>query len=480
MNTLTRRCTSLVYLLNTLFIFNFLLIVYVLFRERKHYASTWAWILIITFVPVIGFFAYLLLGHDMKKRKMFSKKEEEDHYMHLIHKQMHQVADHECSNPVMKLHLIGHEVLLTKANNVDFFSDGYDKFEDLFTLINQATDYIHLEYYIIHNDNLGKQFKNLLIKKAKDGVCVRLLYDSMGCIRTSSSFFNELRAEGVQVACFFPTPIPYVTLRLNYRNHRKLCIIDGKAAYLGGFNVGDEYLGESKKMGYWRDTHLKVSGAAVALANMQFLLDWRFATKECLAINNYLTQPALFQDTTGIPLQLVTSGPDSRYSSIHNGYIKMIYAATTSIYIQTPYFIPDEALLQALKSAALSGVDVRIMIPNKPDHLFVYWATYSYIGELLDCGVKCYTYEKGFLHAKTIIVDEQMASVGTANFDIRSFRLNFEINAFLYDSSVALRLVDLFFNDLKSSQELTLDLYKKRSLFIKVKEPIARLLSPIL
>lgn len=478
------------YLLNLLLIVNSLLIIYVLFVERKHYASTWAWILIITFVPVGGFIAYLFLGHDMKKRKTFSKKEEEDHYMHLLHKQMHHIEcvscfEEHCPLPacqsVFKLHLLGHETLLSKANQLHFFTDGHDKFQDLFQAIRHAKKFVHLEYYIIRNDHLGQQFKNLLIEKAREGVEVLLLYDGMGCHKTPPSFFKDLKAHGVHVACFFPTPFPYITLRVNYRNHRKLCIIDGHTAYLGGFNVGDEYLGKSKKMGYWRDTHLKLVGEGAKLADLQFILDWRFATGETLPLSNHLDAvPPILEGTKGIPVQLVASGPDSKYCAILNGYIKMISEAKNYIYIQTPYFIPNDALLTSLKIACLSGVDVRIMIPNKPDHMFVYWATYSYIGELLLCGAKCYTYEKGFLHAKAIVIDDEICSIGTANFDIRSFRLNFELNAFIYDRETSLHAAQIFLDDLPFCDELSIEVYSKRSLLIKLKEPIARLLSPIL
>ncbi|MGL5677549.1 MAG: cardiolipin synthase [Cellulosilyticaceae bacterium] len=480
----------LTYFLNLSFILNILLTIYVLFAERKHYASTWAWILIITFVPIIGFIAYLFLGHDMKKRKTFVKKEEEDRYMHLLHKQMLHVECNPCleehcpticCQDVLKLHLIGHEILLSKSNHVSFFADGHEKFQDLFQTIRLAKKYVHLEYYIIHDDYLGKLFQELLIQKAMEGVDVMLLYDGMGCHKTPPSYFKQLQQAGVHVACFFPSPFPYITLRLNYRNHRKLCIIDGHTAYLGGFNVGDEYLGKNKKMGYWRDTHLKIIGDGAGLADLQFILDWRFATHETLPLQHYLhTAPSILENATGVPLQLVASGPDSKYSAILHGYIKMINEAKHTIYIQTPYFIPDDALLTALKLAALSGVAVHIMIPNKPDHMFVYWATYSYIGEVLAAGAKCYTYEKGFLHAKTIVIDDEIASVGTSNFDIRSFRLNFEMNAFIYDARAANSLSELFLKDLTYCKEITTEVYQNRSLLIKFKEPIARLLSPIL
>lgn len=446
--------------------------------------------MIITFVPIIGFIIYLFLGHNMKKRKTFSKKEEEDRYMYLLHKQMYQVGctpslEDSCPNPtcqsILKLHLLGHEILLSKNNTVEFFSDGHEKFQDLFKTIREAQKYVHLEYYIIHDDCIGKELQKLLIDKAKEGVDVLLLYDGMGCHRTPRSYFKKLQDGGVRVACFFPSPFPYITLRINYRNHRKLCVVDGHTAYLGGFNVGDEYLGKNKKMGYWRDTHLKIIGQGAYLADLQFSLDWSFATHETLPLHKYLsTSPPILQSTTGIPLQLVASGPDSKYSTIHNGYIKMISEARKNIYIQTPYFIPDECLLSVLKIAALSGIDVRIMIPNKPDHMFVYWATYSYIGEALACGAKCYTYEKGFLHAKTIVIDDEVCSIGTANFDIRSFKLNFEINAFIYDSGVSQMATELFMEDLSFCNEITPQSYAARSPLIKFKEVIARLFSPIL
>ena len=463
---------------------------YVLFIERKQPAAAWAWIMIISFLPIIGFIIYLFLGHDMKKRKTFNKKEEEDRYLYLLHKQMYQVEEDAvlrdyCPHPscqnVLKLHLLGHGILLAKGNQITLFSDGHKKFQNLFNAISRAKKFIHLEYYIIHDDHIGSAFQNLLIQKAEEGVDVLLLYDAVGSHKTPRSYFEKLRASGVQVACFFPSAIPFITLRVNYRNHRKLCIIDGHTAYLGGFNVGDEYLGHSKKMGYWRDTHLKVTGPTVSLCDLQFLLDWRFATNHKLSLDKHLkTSPPIFEEASGIPMQLVPSGPDSHFSAIHNGYIKMINEAKQYIYIQTPYFIPDEALLSAIKIAALSGIDVRIMIPNKPDHMFVYWATYSYIGEALDCGARCYTYEKGFLHAKTIVIDDEICSIGTANFDIRSFTLNFELNAFIYDTATSISARKLFETDLADCKELTLAAYLTRPSLVRIKEAIARLFSPIL
>ncbi|QEH70871.1 cardiolipin synthase [Cellulosilyticum sp. WCF-2] len=467
---------------------NILLVLSVVFLEHKNASATWAWIMIMLFVPIVGFILYLFIGQDLRKRKTFSKKEEEDNFLALIHRQQ-AVFDFNLgaySNPLITsykdlihLHLSGHEALYTEDNEIELFTDGCSLFKNLFTAINNAKSYVHIESYIIRDDGLGNLFKDLLIKKANEGIKVFVLYDEMGCFGNSRKFFGEMRKAGIKVSCFFRSYIPFIKKRANYRNHRKLCIIDGEVAYLGGFNIGNEYIGLNKKFGYWRDTHMKLTGSSVHLINLQFLLDRRFATGENLSLEAYI--PSEVVTSSGhVGMQIVSSGPDSKYASIHNGYIKMIHSAKQSVYIQTPYFIPDDGIMTALKLAALSGKDVRIMIPNKPDHMCVYWATYSHIGELLESGVRCFTYENGFLHAKTIVVDEEICSVGTANFDIRSFKLNFEINGFIYNKGISQKLVEIFKQDLKLCEELTLEKYKNRSLVIKFKESISRLISPIL
>ena len=470
------------------FFINILLVLSVIFLEHKNASATWAWIILMLSIPIVGFIFYLFLGQDLRKRKTFIKKEEEDNFSALIHRQQAALTFHldAYSNPLVlpykdliHLHLNGHEALYTEDNDVEIFTDGAPLFKDLFTTIKKAKKYIHIESYIFRDDELGNLLKNLLIQKVQQGVKVFILYDDIGCLGNSYKFFSEMRKAGIKVTCFFRSYIPFIKKNTNYRNHRKLCIIDGKVAYLGGFNIGKEYIGLSKKFGHWRDTHMKLRGSSVHLINLQFLLDLRFATGENLSLQSYIPSE-LSTITGGVGMQIVSSGPDSKYASIHNGYIKMIHSAKRSIYIQTPYFIPDDGIMTALKLAALSGKDVRIMIPNKPDHLCVYWATYSHIGTLLESGVRCFTYENGFLHAKTIIIDEEICSIGTANFDIRSFKLNFEINSFIYDSHISKQLTQVFKHDLKLCQELTLEKYKKRSLVIKFKESISRLISPIL
>ena len=364
---------------------------------------------------------------------------------------------------------------MTFNNKVTRFITGADKFEALVRDIRQAKEFIHLEYYIWRGDKLGTRLVEELTKKAEEGVEVRLLYDGMGNSRLPKDFFDKLHAAGGYTAAFLP---PFI-VRINYRNHRKLCIIDGKVGYIGGFNVGDEYLGIVKRYGPWRDTHLRVVGDAIDQMQIRFIKDWNFTTRYG-AVQLEQRYFPLREQTEGIRMQIVSSGPDTKWHNVHNGYFKMINEAEHHIYLTTPYFVPDDGIFEALRVAALSGLDVRILIPGNPDHFFVYWASMSYLGQLLEAGVRCYQYERGFIHSKSLCIDGKMSSVGTANMDIRSFDLNFEVNAFLYDAAFTRELEQDFLNDLKSSVEITREWYYRRRWWFKVKEAVARLISPML
>ncbi|TMU83755.1 cardiolipin synthase [Bacillus sp. BHET2] len=476
-------------LLGVLFILNLALAAVIIFLERKDVGATWAWLMVLFFIPLLGFILYLVFGQNLSRKRLFDWDDmKKIGIENLIQKQIHSLKEHrfpfknETSSryqDLIYMHLMNNDALLTQDNDVTLFTHGEDKFASLLDDLDAATDHIHIQYYIFKKDHLGKKILEKLTEKSRQGVKIRVLYDEMGSRRTRRGFFKELLAAGGEVEVFFPSKIPFVNLRLNYRNHRKLVIIDGKVGYVGGFNIGDEYLGLNPKFGYWRDTHLRITGSSSLAMQTRFILDWNQASRSKKIAYNLRYFP--ISDFTGqAGVQIVTCGPDSEWEQIKNGYIKMISSAKKSIYIQTPYFIPDVSLLDSLRIASLTGVDVRIMIPNKPDHLFVYWATYSYIGELLKAGVKIYIYENGFIHAKTIVVDEAISSVGTANIDVRSFRLNFEVNAFLYDQALSMDLSSAFTDDMKKSRELTLDDYLERPVMIKVKESISRLLSPIL
>lgn len=458
-----------------------------IFLERKNIAATWAWLMVLLFLPGVGFVLYLILGQNLSRRKIYKIKEEDilvakaKAEKQSIQLQQGSIAFNDPDmleyQNLIYMNLMNDYALFTQNNQLQIFTEGDKKFKELFRSIEEATHHIHLMYYIFRSDHLGQQLVEALTRKAKEGVEVRILIDAIGSREIPRHFFRPLQAAGGQVASFFPSKIPYLNFRLNYRNHRKLVIIDGKVGFIGGFNVGDEYLGLTKEFGFWRDTHLKICGHAVFTMQTRFFLDWNLSVPEQLSANPYYFPTMDAKGSVG--MQIVSSGPNSDRQQIRNGYLKMIYSARKSIYLQSPYFIPDESILTALRTAVLSGVDVRIMFPSKPDRKLVYWASSTYLGYLLKNGVKCYLYEKGFMHAKTMVIDEKIATVGTANADIRSFNLNFETNAFLYDSQIAAELSAIFMNDTIHCRELTLEEYLNRSLLTRFLESLARLLSPI-
>lgn len=474
---------SVILILNTIFA------VTIIFLERRDATSTWAWMLVLFFLPLIGFILYLLLGRQLRKKHLFRWEGKNDigidklisYQLEALEKdtfQFHYEYVEEYKD-LINMNIKTSHAVLTQDNEIQIFDDGTKKFEQLLEDIHAAKDHIHIQYYIFKLDNLGKRLLTALKKKAEQGVKVRILFDEMGSRGVRKKKFHELIKLGGEVEVFFPSIFPLINPRLNFRNHRKIVVIDGRVGYIGGFNVGDEYLGLNKKFGYWRDTHLRIEGSAVHPLQTRFILDWNQASTENRIAYSEKYFPVIPKKGDSA-IQIVSSGPDTEWQAIKNGYLKLIMSAKRYIYIQTPYFIPDNSFLNAIEVACLSGIDVRIMIPNKPDHIFVYWATYSYVGQLLKAGAKVYIYNKGFIHAKMIVIDDEASSVGTANLDVRSFSLNFEVNAFIYDKMVSHDLAEIFEHDLLDCVELTLEKYSNRSNVIKFKESISRLLSPIL
>ncbi|MDD3269358.1 MAG: cardiolipin synthase, partial [Syntrophomonadaceae bacterium] len=459
------------------------------FFERHNPTVTLTWLLVLFFMPVLGFLLYVFLGQDLRKKKLFFLKEEEEKkFFPQLTQQGESLNTNQLCfiNPrvsdyrnIIHLHLNSNQSLFTQNNSVEIFDDGQKLSQKMMKSMNRAEKYIHLEYYIIRNDDTGKAIRDILAAKARSGVEVKLLYDGMGCLHLPRNFFKPLIVAGAEVSQFFPPFLPYINLRLNYRNHRKICIIDGLEGYIGGFNIGDEYLGLSQAYGYWRDSHLLIKGSALDGLQLRFLLDWRYTCGYDFQVEEKYFP--LRQAEGEIGVQIVSSGPDSKWSSIKDGYLRMISSAKQKVYIQTPYFVPDDSILEALKIAALSGVDVILMIPGKADQPFVHWANLSYVSELLEAGVRCFAYSKQrFLHSKVLMVDGFVSSVGTANMDIRSFDLNFEVNAFLYDEKVTRNLEKGFYRDLVNSDEILMEDYLKRPAGVRVKEALCRLLSPLL
>jgi len=465
-------------------ILNILFSLSLIFIERKDPTTTWAWLLILLVLPGIGFMIYILFGQNLSRQKIFKEKIRVDEVKrkNINEKYEGDIQKHdggERFSDLRKMNFNQSGAKYTTNNNANVYVNGDDKFKQLIEDIKNAERYIHIEYYIFKDDLIGKIIINELTKKAKKGVEVRLLVDSMGSRKLTKKAIKEYLDAGGKFSFFFPGILPHINTRINYRNHRKIVIIDGEYGYVGGFNVGKEYINKDPEVGFWRDTHVRIKGEAVEDLNERFLLDWCHASNEEIEdYDKYAPKGNCVVGDMGI--QIVTSGPDHKEQYIRNAYIKLINNAKENVYLETPYLVPDSPILEALKISALSGVDVRIIIPGKPDHFFMQWVASSYIGELLEAGIKIYKYENGFIHAKTIVVDSTVISIGTANLDIRSFKLNFEVNAFIFDDRIAKDGETQFMKDIEESEEVTKEVYDNRSISIRIKESLIRLVSPIL
>lgn len=469
-------------------IINMLTIIYMIFKEKRSANSIIAWTLILYIAPVVGFIIFLLIGRKINNSNMFRIKNAEIKVFDDYSKQVKERIQLKNKNSNLKnldmiMALEGMDYCPYRDDNeVSMYSDGKLFFDELLKSLSKAKKSINIQFYIFKNDDIGTKILNILEEKAKSGVEVRLLYDSVGSRSLNREVLKSLVDAGGKIGEFFPSWLKLININMNFRNHRKIVVIDNEVGFVGGFNVGDEYLGKDKKFGYWRDTHIKFRGSAVRDLNLRFLADWRYATKEeidlrhVLEIDNDCIRPA------NIGMQILSSGPDfSDRFEIKLAYLKMIQKAKDYLYIQSPYLIIDKSIADSLKLAATSGVDVRIMIPGKGDHPFVYWANLVYAGELLEFGVKIYHYDKNaFLHAKTVVIDDEICSIGTANMDTRSFELNFEVNAFIYSEEISKKQKAEFEKDILKSEELTLEKYKSRSTTVKVKEALSRLFSDVL
>ncbi|MBS6599508.1 MAG: cardiolipin synthase [Clostridium sp.] len=455
-----------------------------IFIERKDPSTTWAWLMIMIVLPGLGFIIYLLLGQNFSRARLFKEKKEFDTIKRRELSKDFTSKEHEHIGGEQYLDLIRMNYTHSGAkctynNEVDVYYNGVDKFAQLIKDLKNAKKFIHIQYYIIRPDRLGKKIMSILEEKAAEGVEVRFLVDSMGSYKVTRRSLRNFTKNGGKFEIFFPGIFPHVNTRINYRNHRKMVVIDGEYGYIGGFNVGDEYINENKHIGFWRDTHIRIRGEAVNDLTNRFLLDWCYASGEEIEDFSKFYPKNPIRDGD-IAIQIVTSGPDHNEEYIKNAYMKMINNAKKYVYLETPYFVPDSPMLEALKLSALSGVDVRLIIPGKPDHIFMKWAASAYIGDLLNAGAKVYLYQNGFIHAKTIVADGKVCTVGTANMDMRSYSLNFEVNAFIYDDRVANNLETQFFKDIEDCKVMTKEEYDKRSITLRIRESIIRLISPIL
>lgn len=462
---------------------NILSVIIMIFFERKDIRSIQSWILAFLLLPpIFSLYIYFIFGCGPKLNK---KKIEKRNYR--IFNELEKIIDYSeydslpddpnVDISIAKFNFLHNKSAITQFNDIKIFNTAYDKFEDLIKTIKSAKHTIHILYYIIKNDNIGNLLIDTLINKVKEGVKVRVIYDDVGCICVSKSLFKKLINAGGEVYPFFPSHLKFINLNLNYRNHRKIVVIDGKIGYVGGVNIGDEYMSLHKRLRPWKDCHIKIIGEAVNFLQLQFIQDLSYVSNHRIETeDNFMEKyfpKAEIQNRTCT--QIVASGPDSKnYENIKSSYTRMIFCAKKELLIQSPYLSFDDNLLSAIISTAKSGVKVKIMIPRIYDKRIVYRASTSYINRLIESGVEVYLYD-GFIHSKVIVMDDSVTSIGTANFNVRSFSLNFEINAFITDLEITRQVKEIFYEDINHSIKLDENFEKNKPLLVKLEESICRL-----
>ena len=446
--------------------------------DNRNPVKTMAWVLVLVFLPVVGLAFYFFFGRNTRKERLISKKG----FSRLSKRPMAEyqaqeaLGDFTGRNQLIPFFHRVSNALPFEGNDVQVFTDGYSMYQELFRRIAKAKHHIHLEFYIFENDAVGRLLRDLLIDKAREGVSVRLLYDDVGCWDVNPMFYDEMLCEGIEVRSFLKVRFPQFTSKVNYRNHRKLAIIDGKVGFIGGMNIALRYL-KGVPWGVWRDTHICLKGKAVYGIQTAFLTDWFAVDRTLLTSAQYFPK----MDSVGTSVaQIVTSDPVGEWHDIMLGLVKAISCAQRYLYVETPYFLPTEQVMAAFQTAALSGVDVRLMIPKKADAFITHKGTMSYLDELMKSGVKVYFYRAGFLHSKLWVADDEWASVGSTNLDFRSFEHNFEANAFFYDEKTVCTLKEIFLEDMKKCMTLSQKIWDKRSFKNKIVESVVRLLAPLL
>ena len=448
--------------------------------EHRQPAKTIAWVLILSFMPLVGIILFFFFGQRIRKDRYIWQKSLDQ----LTKRSMIEFVEQknlelpEQHKELIQLFVNQNWALPFKNNETDIYTSGYEFFPALLHEISKAKDHIHITSYIIEDDPLGRLIRDALIEKARQGIEIRFLYDDVGSWKTKENFFELMREEGIEVHPFMPVRFPAFTSKVNYRNHRKIIVIDGKIGFVGGMNLALRYV-KGEKGEKWRDTHVKITGAAVYGLQRAFLVDWFYADRTLITNRKYYPDTAIKANNNLI--QIVTSSPTNVWAELEQGYIKVLLSAKRYVYMETPYFLPTEPILFALRTAALSGVDVRLMVPFKMDSKLVQLASQSYLNQIIASGVKVLCYKNGFNHSKLLVSDDNVATIGSANIDFRSFENNFEANAFFYDKTMAERVKNIFFTD--ESHCIPLQNIKEinhNSFIYRLWESIVRLLSPLI
>jgi len=472
-----------------------LLIVVVCIRiiwDTRSISKTLAYLLLVIFIPGLGVIFYFSFGINYRKRKIYNKKLEIDQY---FQKKLEQRLNENnqriltTNRPSIQknrklIQLLSNQKTersyVLPNSSVKLLNNGENFFPLLFDEIRKAKKHIHIEFYIYEDDIIGNQLKDLLIQKASEGVEVRFIYDDFGSKSIRKTVVREMKQHGIQAFPFHKIRLIYLANRMNYRNHRKIVIIDGTTSFIGGINVCDKYINQHPNQLYWRDTHLMIKGYSSFTLQRVFLSDWNFCSSENLTINSDYFPFEEVEETQNYYAQIVSSGPDSDLPNILYSIIQAINSAQKEVLLTTPYYVPDTSLQEALIIASLSGIDIKLLVPKDGDSKVVNIATQSFFDDLLKAGVKIYLYEKGFVHAKSFVVDGKLASVGTANLDMRSFDLNFEVSALIYDKQIAKEVRDSFYRDLNDSIQVNPERWKNRGKINQISEKIVRLISPFM
>lgn len=451
--------------------------------DNRQPAKTIAWVLVLLFVPVVGIVLYIFFGQNTRKMKLISGRSLDQ----LSKRSMLEFVEQrnlrmpEYFSSLVRLFTNQSMSLPFKDNAVEFYTDGYQFFPALLQAIKGATNHIHLDTYIIADDPLGRLVSDALIVKAREGVEVRLIYDDVGCWRVPERFFDRMRQAGVKVRSFMPVRFPAFTSKVNYRNHRKVCVIDGTQGFIGGMNIALRYVkGLHGGTLPWRDTHMRLRGSVVYALQRAFLVDWYFVDRTLINDHRYYP-PMPWHISNDSLAQVVTSSPIAQWPDIMQGYVRILLEAKRYVYMETPYFLPTEPVMFAMRTAALAGVDVRLLIPRRSDAWLIQLASMSYVTETLEAGVKVRLYEKGFNHSKLLVADDQISTCGSTNIDFRSFENNFEANVFFYDRQTALRIKDIYMRD----EDCSINFSEARELhhrpyMHRFVESLLRLLSPLL
>ena len=463
------------------YVFIIVSIMLAVLMDNRQPAKTIAWVMVLLFMPIVGIVLYVFFGRNTRKMTFISQRslDQLSKRSMLEFVEQRQLTLPDDYRSLIQLFTNQSLALPFKDNEVEFYTDGYEFFPALLKSIASARKHIHLETYIFADDALGRLVADALISKSREGVEVRLIYDDVGCWRVPRELFERMRRAGIDVNAFMPVKFPAFTSKVNYRNHRKLCVIDGKVGFIGGMNIALRYVkGTGKRP--WRHTHLRIEGGGVYAIQRAFLIDWYFVDRTLVSSRKYYP-PVDIHINNNCLVQIVTSSPIMPWPDIMQGYVRILLQAQKYVYMETPYFLPTEPVLFAMRTAALAGVDIRLMVPRHADARMVEWASRSYLMEAIEAGVKVYLYMGGFNHSKLLVSDDNLCTVGSTNVDFRSFENNFEANAFFYDEEMAQRIKTIYLND--EAKSILVDdvaYFVKRPFMKRLFESIVRLLSPLL